>query len=85
MKPISKLNSYIFAITTSMVYYLWDFLNSLSIQSPVLMLIIVFIFSVSFYKGVYCVVSFICNHFQSFRKMVLGKYFFDTITKVRFD
>lgn len=77
MKPISKLNSYVFAITTSMVYILWDFFNSLSIKSPILMVIIVFVFSASFYKGVYFIVSFICNHFQLFRKMVLGKYFFE--------
>lgn len=77
MKPIAKLNSYVFAITTSIVYYLWSFFNSLSVKNALLEFIIVFIFSVSFYKGVYCAVSIICNHFQSFQKMILGKYFFE--------
>lgn len=77
MKPITKLNSYVFAITTSIVYYLWNFFNSLSVKSSFMAFIILFIFSVSFYKGVYCIVSFICNHYQLFRKIVLGKSFFE--------
>lgn len=77
MKPVTKVNVYFFAITTSLVYYLWDSLALVSTKEPILAYIITFIFSVGFYKGIYKTILFICNHAQFFRKLILGKNFFE--------
>ena len=77
MKPITKLNSYVFALTTSVVYYLWDSLSLISIKSPIWSYIAIFIFSAGFYKGMYKILFVICNHFQYLKKILLGKSFFE--------
>lgn len=77
MKPITKVNTYVFAVTTSIVYYLWTWLYSLSIKNPIIEIVMVIIFSISFYRMIYKIILFVCNNFQPFRKMILGKNFFE--------
>lgn len=81
MKPITKLNTYVFTITTSVIYYLsnhWgNYLSLISTKSYVLEFIIVFISSIASYKGVYEIILIACKHFQPLRKLILGKSFFD--------
>lgn len=77
VKPVTKVNAYVFAITTSLVYYLWDSLSLVLTKEPIGSYIIIFIFSVGFYKGIYKTILFVCNHVQFFRKLVLGKNFFE--------
>lgn len=77
MKPTTKINACVFAITTSLVYYLWSYFPLKLLKEPINTYIIVFIFSLGFYRGIFKTILFICNHFQVFRKLILGKAFFE--------
>ena len=77
MKPITKVNTYVFAITTSFIYFLWNHISFLNVNSLFLDLLITFIFSLSFYKFVYKLLTFICNNCRLIRKFILGKYYFE--------
>lgn len=81
MKPITKLNTYVFAITISVIYYLSNYLNDclsiIRVKNHILEFIIVFISSIVSYKGVYEIILIACKHVQLLRKLILGKSFFE--------
>ena len=79
IRAYTKLNMYVFTITTTVVYSLWNILSLLSFESSWLTLILTYIFSVGFYKVIYKIIFFLCNNIQFFRKAVLGKYYYEGV------
>lgn len=68
MKAYTKLNIYVFTITTTIVHHLWTILSSLSFDSKGLPLILTCIFSAGFYKVIHKGILFLCNNVQFFVK-----------------
>lgn len=77
MKPIIKINMYIFAITTSIAYCVWENISTFYTYNKFLNLIITFILSLSFYKLIYNLLSFSSNNCRQIRKIVFGKYYLE--------
>lgn len=77
MKPINKINTYIFAFATSIAYFAWESISTYYTANKLLNLLITFILSLSFYKFIYNLLSFICNNCKQIRKLILGKYYLE--------
>lgn len=77
MKPISKINMYIFTITTSIAYCIWGNVSTFYTSNKLFNLLLTFVFSISFYKLVYNLLSVLCNNCRQIRKIILGKYYLE--------
>lgn len=79
MKPINKVNMYVFAITTSIAYSVWKNITILYTSNKSINLLLTFTLSYSFYKLVYNLLSFLCNNCRQVRKKIFGKYYLEGV------
>lgn len=79
MKPITKAHSISFAISTAVVYGIWNWLASIQTNFFIISLIIAFAMSLTFYKGIFHLLLFLCEHIPILKKMILGKYYLEGI------
>lgn len=73
MKPITKAHSIAFSFSTTIVYAIWDDLASVRTDSLILSLVITFVLSLTFYKGVFYLLLYLSKHLLFIKKLILGK------------
>lgn len=79
MKPITKAHSISFAISTSVVCAIWSCLASIQTSFFIINLLVTFAMSFTFYKAIFHLLLFLCEHIQIFKKIFLGQYFLEGI------
>lgn len=79
MKPITKAHSISFAISTTVVYATWKWLISIQTSFFIISLLVTFVMSLAFYKAIFHLLLFFCEHIQEVKKILLGKYFLEGI------
>jgi len=79
MKPITKAHSIAFSFSTAIVYMIWRWFALILTDSKITAFVITFVMSLSFYKVVFEIILFLCKHLTVFKKLLLGKYFFEGI------
>lgn len=79
MKPITKAHSISFAISTTVVYATWRWLASIQTNFFIISLLVTFVMSLTFYKAIFHLLLFLCEHIQAVKKFLLGKYFLEGV------
>lgn len=75
MKPITRVHSILFAISTTVVYAVWNWSATIQTSNVVVNLIISFLMSLTFYKVLFQLLLFLCEQAPVLKKIFLGKYF----------
>ena len=79
MKPITRIHSILFAISTTIVYSVWNWFASIQTNLVVLNLLISFLMSLTFYKALFQLLLFLCKQIPTLKKILLGKYFLEGV------
>lgn len=79
MKPITRIHSILFAISTTIVYSVWNWFASIQTNLVVLNLLISFLMSLTFYKALFQLLLFLCKQIPALKKILLGKYFLEGV------
>lgn len=79
MKPITQVHSILFAISTTVVYAVWNWFASIQTNLVVLNLLISFLMSLTFYKVLFQLLLFLCKQIPALKKLFLGKYFLEGV------
>lgn len=79
MKPITQVHSILFAISTTVVYAVWNWVASIQTNFVVLDLFISFLMSLAFYKVLFLFLLFLCKQIPALKKIFLGKYFLEGV------
>lgn len=77
MKPITKAHSIAFAISTAVVYDIWDRFASIQTDYVIIKLLVSFAMSLTFYKWVFHLLLSLCERTPALKKRILGKYFLE--------
>ena len=79
MHPLTKLNTFVFTVTTTIVYFIWKYLASMPVNNFFIELIITFVLSLSFYNLVFKCILLICEHHRILRKLILGETYLEGV------
>lgn len=79
MKPITKAHSISFAISTTVVYGIWNRFASIQTNFFIISLLVTFAMSLTFYKLVFYLLLFLCERITTLKKIILSKYFLEGI------
>lgn len=79
MKPITKAHSISFAISTAVVYTIWNRLASIQTNFFIISILVAFATSLTFYKWMFHLLLFLIEHVSILKKIILGKYYLEGI------
>lgn len=68
-----------FAIATTILHILWNELSVIKTDYWIANIIITFILSTTFYKIIFKTLLFLCGKIRCFKKLLLGKYYFEGV------
>lgn len=76
MNPITKLNSFVFSISTSIVYFVWNELSKITFETKFINILLTLVVSISFYRLLYKLGLLLCEKNDLIKKLILGKIIF---------
>lgn len=79
MRPITKAHSISFALSTTVVYGIWNQFASVQTNFFIISLLVTFAMSLTFYKAVFHLLLFVCEQIPALKKRILSKYFLEGI------
>lgn len=79
MNPITKLNSFVFSISTSIVYFVWNELSKITFETKFINILLTLVVSISFYRLLYKLGLLLCEKNDLIKKLILGKNYFHGI------
>lgn len=79
MNPITKLNSFVFSISTSIVYFVWNELSKITFEAKFINILLTLVVSISFYRLLYKLGLLLCEKNDLIKKLILGKKYFHGI------
>ena len=79
MKPITKAHSISFAVSTAVVYTIWNRLASIQTNFFIISILVAFATSLTFYKWMFHLLLFLIEHIPILKKIILRKYYFEGI------
>lgn len=77
MKPIIRLQSIVFSITTAIIYFLWGYLNTLITENPYKGLILGALIALGTYRFVLDIVTIMFNNNIMMKKFIFKNYYLE--------
>ena len=77
LHPVTKANTISFAISTTIMLYISNYLNSMNTKLWIINILITMVASTTFYKLLYRLIFYFCKKSRILKEFILGSYYFE--------